>query len=286
MKKLLFIKRSNGKHWVGDGFPVHNVFSYNDIHAEMSPFLMLDYAAPTTFDATTRQRGVGPHPHRGIETVTIIYAGEVAHRDSSGAGGTIGPGDVQWMTAASGLVHEEFHSPAYAHSGGPFEMVQLWVNLRARDKMGPPGYQGIKQADIPRMALPEQAGHVRVIAGNYQSTPGAAHTHTPVNLWDLSLAAGKTVHLELPQGHTASLFVMRGAILVGGQRVDATELAVLERAGTALAFETLEATTLLVLSGEPFDEPMVGHGPFVMNTEAEIHQAFRDFREGRMGEVA
>ena len=286
MKKLNFIKRSNGKHWVGDGFHVNNIFSYNDIHAEMSPFLMLDYASPTTFEPTTRQRGVGVHPHRGMETVTLIYAGEVAHRDSAGAGGTIGPGDVQWMTAASGLVHEEFHSPAYARTGGPFEMVQLWVNLRAKDKMSPPSYQGITHDQIPRFELPEQAGQVRVIAGDYQATPGAARTLSPMNLWDLAIEPGKTVRLTLPEGHTATLFVMRGGIEVDGQRVGPAELAVLERTGTELEFTALEATTLLMLGGEPLNEPVVGHGPFVMNTEAEIHQAFHDFHAGRMGQIA
>jgi redox-sensitive bicupin YhaK (pirin superfamily) len=157
MKQLSFIKRSNGSHWVGDGFPVRSIFSYNDIHEQMSPFLLLDYAGPTQFSPTNQQRGVGQHPHRGFETVTIVYDGEVSHRDSAGGGGTIGKGDVQWMTAAAGLLHEEFHSPAYAQRGGPFEMIQLWVNLPAKDKMVAPRYQGITDMQIPRLALPDDA---------------------------------------------------------------------------------------------------------------------------------
>jgi redox-sensitive bicupin YhaK (pirin superfamily) len=285
MKTLRFIKRSNGKHWVGDGFPVHNIFSYNDIAQDMSPFLMLDYASPTTFDSTTRKRGVGSHPHRGIETVSIIYAGEVSHRDSAGAGGTIGPGDVQWMTAASGLVHEEFHSATYAQTGGDFEMVQLWVNLRAKDKMIRPSYQGITQAQIPVIALPAEAGHVRVIAGDYQGTAGVASTHSPMNLWDVVVKAGSTVQFQLPEGHSASLFVMRGSVAVDGKTVGPASLAVLERAGTVLQFEALEDSTLLFMGGEPLNEPVVGYGPFVMNTQAEIHQAFADFQAGRMGQI-
>jgi redox-sensitive bicupin YhaK (pirin superfamily) len=286
MKKLLFIKRSNGAHWVGDGFPVRNIFSYNDIHEEMAPFLMLDYAGPTRFEPTQQRRGVGEHPHRGFETVSIVYSGEVSHRDSTGAGGTIGPGDVQWMSAASGIVHEEFHSAAYAARGGAFEMIQLWVNLPTKDKMTPPGYQGISAAQIPQVALAEGAGSVRVIAGDYEGATGPARTFSPMNVWDLRLQANKSVNFTLPAGHTTALFVLHGAIEVGGETIREAELAVMEREGEQLAFEALQDTTLLLLGGEPLHEPIVGYGPFVMNSEAEIRQALNDYRAGRMGHIA
>ncbi|MCJ0763444.1 pirin family protein [Variovorax terrae] len=288
MKQLSFIQRGNGSHWVGDGFPVRSVFSYNDIHEEMSPFLLLDYAGPVNFPPTQARRGVGQHPHRGFETVTIVYDGEVEHRDSTGGGGTIGPGDVQWMTAAGGIVHEEYHGPNFARTGGPFEMIQLWVNLPAKDKMSKPGYQGITDAQIPRVELPGGAGQVRVIAGRYQGAAGPAHTFSPMNVWDLRVKAGQHVSFELPEGHTTALFVLKGGVrLPGGEAVREAELAVMERAGTQLAFDALEEdTTLLLLGGEPTNEPIVGYGPFVMNSEAEIRQAFADFQSGKMGRIA
>lgn len=287
MKKLSFIQRNNQRHWVGNGFPVRSVFSYNDRAAELSPFLLLDYAGPTTFPPTTERKGVGEHPHRGFETVTIVYAGEVEHRDSSGGGGIIGPGDVQWMTAAGGLVHEEFHGPAFAKSGGAFEMVQLWVNLPAKDKLAKPGYQGITDAQIPRVALPAEAGTVRVIAGEFQGAKGPAHTFSPVNLWDASLNAGGRASFKVPAGHTTALFVLSGRIrLADGEEVGEAEIAVLERAGAEFSVEVLENTKLLVLNGQPFAEPVVGYGPFVMNTRAEIQQAITDFQNGKMGRIA
>ena len=286
MKKLAFIKRSNGSHWVGDGFPVKNIFSYSDIAEEMSPFLLMDYAGPADFPPTTRQLGVGQHPHRGFETVTIVYAGGVAHRDSSGGGGTIGPGDVQWMTAASGLIHEEFHSPAFAAQGGRFEMVQLWVNLPARDKMAPPGYQGITAGQIPDVALPGAAGTLRVIAGEYASAQGPARSFTPMNVWDLRLRAGHRVAFDLPAGHTTALFVLHGSLRIDGKHsIRAAELAVMERDGSRLEFEVSEDATVLLLNGEPLNEPVVGYGPFVMNTQAEIVQAIDDFNSGRFGQI-
>jgi len=286
MKRLAYIKRSNGSHWVGNGFPVRNIFSYRDIAEEVSPFLMLDYAGPTRFEPTERKLGVGAHPHRGFETVTIVYQGGVSHRDSAGGGGTIGKDDVQWMTAGSGLLHEEYHSQEYARQGGPFEMVQLWVNLPARHKMTAPAYQGITDRDIPRVALPDAAGTLRVIAGAYGETRGPARSFTPINLWDLRLDAGRSLSLQLPDGHTAALFVLRGAIHIGPHVVRAAELAVLERDGTELAFETSEDTVLLLLGGEPLQEPVVGHGPFVMNTQDEILQAMADYRDGKFDRVA
>jgi quercetin 2,3-dioxygenase len=286
MKELAFIKRSNERHWVGDGFPVRSIFSYNDIAEEMSPFLLMDHAGPANFPATSHQLGVGQHPHRGFETVTIVYEGGVSHKDSSGGGGTIGPGDVQWMTAASGLIHEEYHSPAFAKQGGAFEMVQLWVNLPARDKMTAPGYQGITAGEIPQVALPEGAGEVRVIAGNYDDTHGPARTFTPMNVWDMRLNAHHQVSLELPEGHTTALFVIKGAIRLGNHHsVRTAELAVMERRGSQLVIDVEEDSTLLLLNGAPLNEPIVGHGPFVMNTHEEIIQAINDYNSGRFGQI-
>jgi redox-sensitive bicupin YhaK (pirin superfamily) len=287
MKKLSFIRSNNQGHWVGDGFPVRSVFSYNDVAAELSPFLLLDYAGPAEFPPTTQRKGVGEHPHRGFETVTIVYDGEVEHRDSSGGGGVIGPGDVQWMTAASGLVHEEFHGPGFAKRGGPFEMIQLWVNLPAKDKKADPGYQGITSAQIPRVELPDGAGAVRVIAGDYNGAKGPARTFTPMNVWDVRANAGKTVAFKVPSGHTVALFVLSGKIrLPGGETAGDAELAVLERAGEDVSFEALENSKLLVLNGQPINEPIVGYGPFVMNSRAEIQQAITDYQNGRMGQLA
>jgi redox-sensitive bicupin YhaK (pirin superfamily) len=251
----------------------------------MSPFLLMDYAGPADFPPTTRKLGVGQHPHRGFETVTIVYAGGVSHRDSSGGGGTIGPGDVQWMTAASGVIHEEYHSPEYAAKGGAFEMIQLWVNLPAKDKMSAPGYQGITAAQIPEAALPDQAGTARIIAGKYGEASGPAHTFTPMNVWDMRLKAGHRVALDLPAGHTTALFVLHGAIRIDGQTAGAAELAVMERAGSRLEFDVAEDTTLLLLNGEPLNEPIAGHGPFVMNTREEIAQAINDYNSGHFGQI-
>jgi redox-sensitive bicupin YhaK (pirin superfamily) len=286
MKKVAFVKRSNGSHWVGDGFPVRSIFSYQDVAAKVSPFLLLDYGGPTSFEPTGARRGVGAHPHRGFETVTIVYDGEVSHRDSSGGGGTIGPGDVQWMTAGRGIVHEEFHGEAYARRGGPFEMVQLWVNLPARDKLAPPAYQGITDASIPRVDLPGDTGSVRVIAGSFTGVKGPARTFTPMNVYDLRAAAGASLSFDVPEGHTTALLVLAGGLDIGGQAVGPAEMAVLEREGTQVAFKATAPSKVLVLSGEPIDEPIVGYGPFVMNTREEIVQAIDDFQSGRMGALA
>ena len=284
MKQISFVQRSQGRHWVGDGFPVRSIFSYNDLAEQMSPFLLLDHAGPADFEPTSRRLGVGRHPHRGFETVTIVYAGEVEHRDSTGAGGSIGPGDVQWMTAGRGIVHEEYHGSDYARRGGPFEMLQLWVNLPAKDKRVASGYQGITSAQIPRVELPEAAGTVRVIAGELQGVEGPARSYSPMNLWDLRLVAGKPVRLTVPAGHTTALFVLKGALRVDGSDavVGEAELAVLEREGDTLQIEAVEDTTLLLLGGEPLNEPVVGQGPFVMNTQAEIRQAFLDYQSGQL----
>ena len=285
MKKLLFKQRSDTPHWVGDGFPVRSIFTYRDIAKHVSPFLLMDYAGPTEFSPTDQKRGVGAHPHRGFETVTLVYNGEVEHRDSAGGGGKIGPGDVQWMTAASGLVHEEFHGADFAKRGGAFETVQLWVNLPGKDKMAKPRYQGIRRENIPAHTLPHNAGTLRVIAGGYADANGPARTFSPVNLWDLHVNAGAEVELRLPAGHTTCLFVRKGKIAAGGETIAAAELGVFEAEGEVLRFRAEEDTDLLFLGGEPIAEPIAGYGPFVMNTFAEIQQAFRDFEAGAMGSL-
>lgn len=285
MKKLLLNRTSNQRHWVGDGFPVRSIFTYNDLAKDLSPFLLMDYAGPANFPPTNQRKGVGEHPHRGFETVTIVYAGEVEHRDSSGGGGVITPGDVQWMTAASGLVHEEFHGAEFAKRGGEFEMVQLWVNLPRKDKMAKPRYQGLKNETIPSVTLPDGAGTLRVIAGDYQGAKGPGMTFSPMNLWDLRLKAGHTVTLKVPAGHTASVFVLSGKLEVGSEQMGEAALAVFEREGDELTFKVLEDAKVLFMGGEPIDEPIVGYGPFVMNSIGEIKQAFIDFEEGRMGQI-
>ncbi len=272
-------------HWVGNGFPVRSLFSYARHGAAVSPFLLLDHAGPADFAPGTERRGVGAHPHRGFETVTIVYAGEVSHRDSSGAGGTIGPGDVQWMTAAGGVLHDEFHSEAFTRSGGRLEMVQLWVNLPARHKRDAPHYQALTRADIPEVALPGQAGTLRVIAGEYAGQAGAARTYTPINLWDLRLRGGGAVDLTLPEGHTLLLLVRQGRVRVEGEEAHAGQLLQLSRSGTALALAAQTDAELLLLGGAPIDEPIAGHGPFVMNTRAELVQASEDFMAGRFGQM-
>lgn len=287
MKKILGVYSPPRAHWVGDGFPVRSLFSYNSHAQQLSPFLLLDYAAPTQFPRGTHRRGVGQHPHRGFETVTIVYQGEVEHRDSTGAGGRIGPGDVQWMTAASGILHEEFHSQAFTEAGGTFEVVQLWVNLPAKDKMSKPGYQTLVTGEIPSVDLPDSSGQVRVIAGEYAGHRGPAHTFTPIDVWDVRLNQGKTARFEVPEGRTLALVVLHGTVEVNGHDVarDA-QLVVFDRAGTAISLEANNDASFLLLSGEPIDEPVVGYGPFVMNTTEEIHKAIEDFNSGRFGEIA
>ncbi|PRA27472.1 pirin family protein [Pseudomonas poae] len=286
MKKLIGIYTSPRGHWVGDGFPVRTLFSYDGLGKHISPFLLLDHAGPADFTPTSERRGVGQHPHRGFETVTIVYDGEVEHRDSTGAGGTIGPGDVQWMTAARGIIHEEFHSEAFARQGGALEMVQLWVNLPAKDKMADAGYQTIVDGDIPVLPLANDAGHLRLIAGEFNGTKGPARTFTPIDVWDLRLNAGKPVTLDLHAGRNTALVILRGTVLVNGEEVARQgDLALFERDGSQLTLESNDDAKVLLLSGEPIDEPIVGHGPFVMNTEQEIHQAFEDFHSGRFGQM-
>ena len=287
MRQVLAVHDAAPPHWVGDGFPVRSIFSYDGLGREpLSPFLMLDYAAPRHFDPAARRRGVGVHPHRGFETVTIVYAGELEHRDSAGNGGRIGPGDVQWMTAASGILHEEFHSERFTREGGTMSMMQLWVNLPARNKMAKPRYQTILDAAIPRVALDADAGTLRVIAGEFEGQRGPAETFTPIEVWDLRVADGRTVTLRTPEGHTTAIVPMQGrAIVNGANPAGASQLVRLAREGGEFTVKAEGELSALVLAGEPIPEPVVGYGPFVMNSEREIAAAFADFQSGRFGQM-
>lgn len=284
-KKLRCIQRSADRHWVGDGFPVRTLFAYPNLGSVLDPFLLLDHAGPRDFPPTEARLGVGEHPHRGFETVTIVYSGEVEHRDSAGGGGRIGPGDVQWMTAAGGLVHEEFHGREFARTGGLFEMAQLWVNLPAKDKLAPPRYQGIRASQIPSVEFAGGRGTLRVIAGEYEGEKGPAQTFSPIHVWDLRLASG-AAHLPLPEGFTTALVVLRGTLRPkGSDPVRESEVALFDRAGNCIEIDESENATALLLCGEPLDEPIVGQGPFVMNTREEIRQAIVDYQSGRMGHL-
>ncbi|MFO1155143.1 MAG: pirin family protein [Rhodospirillales bacterium] len=275
------------RHWVGDGFSVRSLFSYDALDARISPFLLLDYAGPHVFAPTRQRRGVGQHPHRGFETVTIVYDGEVEHRDSAGNGGIIGPGDVQWMTAGGGILHEEYHSPAFAKTGGPFRMLQLWVNLPAKDKGTPGAYQGITAAEIPVVDLPGGGGRARIIAGEWLGAHGPARTFTPINVWDIRLHADADIGIPLPEGHTALLVGLTGHVTVNGDEgMGEADVLLLDREAGSVRIHADGDSLLLVLTGEPIDEPIVGYGLFVMNSEAEIRQAIDDFSHGRIGRPA
>lgn len=288
MKQISGVYSAPRQHWVGDGFPVRSLFSYQSLGAKnISPFLLLDYAGPAEFTPTAGRRGVGQHPHKGFETVTLVYQGEVEHRDSTGAGGIIGPGDVQWMTAGSGIVHQEFHSQAFAKAGGMLHMVQLWVNLPAKDKSTPAGYQSILNKQIPLVSLPDNAGTVRVIAGQFNQTNGPAKTFTDINLWDVNLKTDKQTVLTIPDGHNTMLVVISGTVLVNDKQVAReADLICFDNHGGEIHLESNNDATVLILSGEPIDEPVVGQGPFVMNTREEIHQAIDEFNRGEMGQIS
>ncbi|OFM95103.1 short-chain dehydrogenase [Neisseria sp. HMSC055F11] len=289
MRNVKQIYRANSQHWVGDGFLVQPLFSHMGDDRGTNPFLMLDYAAPHEFapNETRHPRGVGQHPHKGFETVTIAYHGEVAHRDSSGGGGIIYEGDVQWMTAGSGIIHEEFHSENFSKKGGLFEMVQLWVNLPAKDKNTPPRYQHLAKADIPVVEFSDEAGYLRLIAGEYKGVKGAADTFTEMNVWDIILNASKKTVLEIPETHNLSMVVLRGNVTLNGkEQAGAGELVGFEQNGGNVYIEAgSEEVKILLLSGVPIDEPVVGYGPFVMNTTEEIRQAISDFKSGKFGSI-
>ena len=287
VKKLNSIQRSVDRHWVGDGFPVRTLFAYPNLGSVLSPFLLLDYAGPMEFSPTDKRRGIGEHPHRGFETVTIVYQGGVEHRDSTGGGGSIGPGDVQWMTAASGLVHEEFHGRDFARTGGTLEMVQLWVNLPAKDKMGAPRYQGILNKQIPTVSLHDGHGTARIIAGEFSGAKGPAHTYTPMHVWDLQFSSDGQTDFALPDGYTTALVVIKGSVRVNGtETVEVAEVALFDRAGTSIFIDLAKDARALLLCGQPIAEPIVGQGPFVMNTPQEIRLAIEDYQNGKMGHLA
>jgi hypothetical protein len=285
-KEILGIFEAGSSHWVGDGFPVHNLFPSNGVEAEINPFLMLDYVSPTFFKPSNKPRGVGEHPHRGFETVTIAYQGAVAHRDSAGNSGIIRAGDVQWMTAASGVVHEEIHETEFTRNGGTFEMVQLWVNLPKAHKMSEPRYQGISSHQIPTVPLGAGA-YARVIAGELDGVRGPARTFTPIGLFDVRLPAGSRVEFNLAEQHSTGLALLHGDVVLNASKPLAGEalLAIFSRNGNSVAVEAKADSTLLVLSGEPIYEPVASRGPFVMNTQVELRQAVEDYEAGKMGHL-
>jgi redox-sensitive bicupin YhaK (pirin superfamily) len=288
-KSVQTVLRPHGAHWVGDGFPVRTIFAaHAQDSALISPFLLFDYAGPKSFPPSDSDepRGVDEHPHRGFETVTIVYEGSLEHRDSAGNSGTIGPGDVQWMTAASGVVHEEKHERAFTRRGGVFEVVQLWVNLPAREKMSAPRYQELKRANIPVVELENGAGTARIIAGDLRGTRGPARTVTPLNVWDIRLRRGGEARFSLPDGTTTLVAALRGAITIDDHAVQPAEAALLTRDGAFFTIHADDDAAVLLLNGEPIDEPVAAHGPFVMNTRDEIKQAMIDYQSGRMGSLS
>ncbi|WP_300664861.1 pirin family protein [Fluviicola sp.] len=273
-------------HYVGDGFRVHNFIpgSRNLDMKRMDPFILMDYNSKFYFPPSNQQRGVGVHPHRGFETVTIAYKGKVAHHDSSGGGGVIAEGDVQWMTAASGILHKEYHEENFSKAGGDFQMVQLWVNLPAKDKMSKPKYQSITNAQMAKYTLPDKNGIVEVIAGDYQGMKGSASTFSPLHLLNARLNKGGKAGFEFPENYNTALLVIEGSIRVNGKEIVSTDhLALFENNGTAFTIEAAENAVVLILSGEPINEPVVSHGPFVMNSKQEIIQAIEDYNMGKFG---
>ncbi len=284
MKKVIGVYGNEEGHWVGDGFPVRTLFFYQNMGKQMSPFLMLDFAGPAEFPPTNQRKGVGTHPHRGFETVTIVYEGEVSHKDSTGQGGTIGPGDVQWMTAGSGILHQEYHSEKFANEGGRLQMIQLWVNLPAKQKMTQPAYQSILKNQIPVVAVGD-FGTVRVIAGEYQGFNGPAKTFTPMNVWDVQLKKGSTLSLPAMNGWNTSIVVLKGLVESDQAAAKEAKMLMFSPDNEGIEIKAAEDSVFLLLSGEPINEPIVGHGPFVMNTKEEIMQAIDDFNAGAFGQI-
>jgi quercetin 2,3-dioxygenase len=278
---------ARGEHWVGDGFRVKSVISPDGDPRTQSPFLLLDHAARRYFEPGTVRRGVGEHPHRGFETVTFAYRGEIDHRDSSGGGGTIGPGDVQWMTAGAGIVHEEKHSQRFTEAGGDMEMVQLWVNLPARSKMATPGYQSLLDSQFPRLTLGQ--AEARLVAGTLQGAKGPAHTHTAITIFDLTFKQAGAAEFVLPADHHVFTFTLEGDVQVGADArpIANGQLAVFGggNQGELVRVRGAQGARVLVLSGEPINEPVASYGPFVMNTREEIMQAMRDYQSGKMGHL-
>ncbi len=273
-------------HMVGDGFRVHNFFpsGYNMGNKRMSPFFMLDYNSKVEFPPTDTPRGVGVHPHRGFETVTIAYHGKVAHHDSAGNSGIISEGDVQWMTAASGVLHKEYHEKEFAKKGGMFQMVQLWVNLPAKYKMSPPKYQEISNSKMGKYLLPNDGGYVEVIAGELKGIKGAASTFTPLEMYNARLKKGAKLTVNFPANYNTGFVVIEGKVKVNSsQEADVDHFILFKNDGEEITIEPLEDAIILLLSGEPIDEPVASYGPFVMNTQEELVQAVNDFNRGKFG---
>ncbi len=287
-KKIERVIQPSGTHFVGNGFKVHNIIpgSQGLTMQRMSPFIMLDYNAPFYFGPTNQPRGVDVHPHRGFETVTIAYKGKVEHHDSSGGGGIIGEGDVQWMTAASGVLHKEFHEKEWSKEGGMFQMVQLWVNLPAKEKMSAPKYQAIKNEQINCFELANNSGQVEIIAGDYNGTEGIASTFTPIHLYNVKLNTKGKADFKFPANYNTAALILEGSAIINGTSAPTNSFTLFENTGENFTIETEEEEALiLVLSGEPINEPIAAHGPFVMNTREELMEAFNDFNQGKFGSL-
>ncbi|MDN3587344.1 pirin family protein [Pedobacter aquatilis] len=282
-KQVAEVLKAPAPHMVGDGFRVHNFFP-SGYKIDMNPFFLMDYGSKIEFSARKNPRGVGVHPHRGFETVTIAYHGAVAHDDSAGNSGVIYPGDVQWMTAGAGILHKEYHEAEYSLNGGPFQMVQLWVNLPAQNKMSQPKYQAIKQADMPVFNLPDGGGKIEIIAGNYKGIKGSADTFTPIEVYNARLNKNGKAEFIFPKKHNIGLMIIEGSIIVNEQEnAKADSFIYFENEGESISIEAIENSIILVLSGLPINEPIHQYGPFLMNTEAEIHQAIADYNQGKFG---
>ena len=285
-KKIIKIVLPREKHWVGDGFYVSSIFSmHSEDKKHISPFLLLDHAAPTYFPPTDKKLGVGEHPHRGFETVTMAIKGEVEHRDSSGGGGKISTGGVQWMTAGSGIVHDEFHSRDFAKKGGEFEMVQLWVNLPAKYKMTRPRYQSLNKKDFPIVRLQDGTTKLKIIAGNYGGLSSPTETFTKINIYEVEGHQNSEVKLNFDDGTNTLILQLAGRSFIGDQHLDKGYLGIFSRSGVSINLKTAEDFKILILNGKPIEEPLEAHGPFVMNTREELMVAFRDFQEGNMGSL-
>lgn len=285
-KNVEIIVSPREPHFVGDGFRVHNFIpsAFRLDMQRMDPFIMMDYNSKFHFEPSKEPKGVGVHPHRGFETVTIAYKGKVEHHDSSGGGGIIGEGDVQWMTAASGVLHKEFHEKEWSKKGGEFQMVQLWVNLPAKDKMSTPKYQSIANTSINRYLLENKNGEIEIIAGKYKDIQGSADTFTPIHLYNAKLKKGASADFNFPKNYSTGLLVIEGNITVNGTEEAPTDHFVLmDNVGEIFTVQAIDDAIVLILSGEPINEPIAAHGPFVMNTKQEIIQAFDDFNKGKFG---
>jgi len=273
-------------HWVGDGFYVSSIFSmHSEDYKNISPFLLFDYAAPKYFPPTEKKLGIGEHPHRGFETVTFAIRGEIEHRDSGGGGGTINTGGLQWMTAGSGVVHDEFHSTKFSKQGGEFEMIQLWINLPSDFKMTRPKYQSFDEADFPIIYLDNNNLKIKVIAGSFQSTVSPVETFTRINIYEINSSEKSKLKIPLPESSNTLFFQLLGDSWIGDQQIQRGELGMFSQSGSSIQFRMVEDAKVLILNGEPIHEPIVAYGPFVMNTKKEVVEAFQDFQEGKMGSL-